>query len=168
MKYSESLTSFRMAERSGHTSWSSLRHKPLVNRMGDSPLPPGVSSSPLLVQPERRRPKRVATRDWIVDLVDEVRLLRARVEELEANSRRWRPVTSDDEGEKEPVEDPFGVWLEAHRHVLEQHPNEHIAIHPEHGIVFHSADDEEFGRWLEQPSEYDDDQVLVTHSSLYI
>jgi len=143
-----------------------LNQRPGIGRLEIGRSPPSVARSGLVINPEPRRSKRISTRDRTLDLMGEIRRLQARVEQLEAAAGSERRAGF---GEHTQIEDdPFGMWIEAHRDILEQYPNQHIAIHPEHGIVFHSADDEVFGRWLERPSEYDDDEVLVTHSSLYV
>lgn len=104
-------------------------------------------------------------RSELDELKGEVQRLRLRVEQLE--NAQSAPKSSADQG-YESYEDPFANWILTHQAILAEHAGQHLAIHATKGVLFSSADDEVFERWLSGVSDDDAHEILVTHASLYV
>lgn len=101
-------------------------------------------------------------RSELDELKGEVQRLRLRVEQLE--NALSAPESSADAN----YEDPFANWILTHQAILAEHAGQHLAIHATKGVLFSSADDEVFERWLSGVSDDDAHEILVTHASLYV
>ena len=63
---------------------------------------------------------------------------------------------------------PHERWIEAHADELRKYPDEWVLLDPEQGIVFHTADQAEFGRYLERFGPEDRARLMPFHTSMYV
>lgn len=64
--------------------------------------------------------------------------------------------------------DPYTRWLENNLDQLQQYPDEWVALDPQRGIVFHSADGDAFDAWLDELPADEDSRLMVLHTSTYV
>lgn len=62
--------------------------------------------------------------------------------------------------------DPYTLWIEKNRDVLQELGNQWVALHPETGIVFHASSDD-FDRWLDKLSDDERADLMILHTSMY-
>lgn len=92
-------------------------------------------------------------------LQDQVEALRGEVAELRAALLWDEPVVALD---------PWQEWINAHPQEIAKYPDEHIAIHPQRGIVHHDPDGRAFAAWCRALSEEELEEYLITTSSMYL
>lgn len=89
---------------------------------------------------------------------EEIRTLREEIAEVKA-AFGWHDDTVV------PL-DPWQAWINAHPEEIARYPDQHLAIHPERGIVHHDADGRAFAAWYRGLSEEEADTYLITTSSM--
>lgn len=94
----------------------------------------------------------------VARLRDEIRALREEVAEMKA-AFGWHDETVI------PL-DPWQAWINAHPQEIARYPGEHIAVHPERGIVHHDSDGRAFAAWYRELSEEEAETYLITTSSM--
>jgi len=95
----------------------------------------------------------------LAPLREEIDKLRDDVAELRAALLWDEPVVPLDLWQK---------WINEHPHEIAKYPDEHIAIHPQRGIVHHDADGRAFAAWCRALSEEEAEEYLITTSSMYL
>lgn len=98
-------------------------------------------------------------------LREEQQSLRGRIKRLE--HRLDEMLSGPEDMETVPV-DPHTRWIEDNLETLRSHPDEWIALHPVRGILFHSADGDEFASMLGGLTTDERDEVLAFHTSMYV
>lgn len=107
----------------------------------------------------------IALRGKIAALEEEQDRLREQLRRLEGKLDEI--LATPGEMDTVPV-DPHTRWIQENLEMLRNHPDEWIALHPVRGILFHTADGDEFAGMLDGLSTDERDDVLAFHSSMYI
>jgi hypothetical protein len=107
----------------------------------------------------------VALRNKIAALEEEQGRLREQLQRLEHRHDEIGPPLGETDA---ALIDPHTRWIEENLERLSSHPNEWIALHAVRGILFHTADGDEFSNMLDRLSPEERDDVLAFHSSMYV
>lgn len=81
---------------------------------------------------------------------------------LQREVQELRALLTAHEDERIVPLDPWQRWIETHPEEMTRHTGEHLAIHPERGIVHHEADERAFAAWYAALSDREADVYLIT------
>ncbi len=100
----------------------------------------------------------------LADVVADLALLRAQLEELVAsNERRGLAELAESDGD-----DPYLAWIQSHLGDLQQIAPAHVAVNPQRGIVAWARSQDEFAEALRRLGPGERATVTTFHTSMVL
>lgn len=80
---------------------------------------------------------------------------------LQREVQELRALLTHHDDERIVPLDPWQRWIVTHPEEMARHSGEHLAIHPERGIVHHDANERAFAAWYAALSDREADEYLI-------